>query len=147
MNYTLPFLLGVDGLSDKNLKKFNTVKKVQNPDWTPITSKYDFHGNRLNHLRADPVWASILAPIKQSEGGWSCGYVLIPQEFSQSMTVHEYDGSETCSIDFQKYGMQSIRAILDDNALTDSERIEKIKDVYTFIEAHKGIKSYIYVNS
>ncbi len=146
MNYTLPFLLGVDGLSDKDLDKFNKLKKREKSSWKPIKSKYDFHGDTLNHVRADPLWASILAPIKQSDEGWGCGYVLIPQEFSHSMTVDEYDGSESCSIDFQKYGMQSIRAILDDSALTDSERIEKIKAVYAFIETHKGITSFKYAS-
>jgi hypothetical protein len=156
MNYTVPFLLGVDGLSDKILKKFNTLKKQHNSNWVSIEDKYSIP----NTVRADPLWAKILPRADYLSGSdcaggckWDliCGhksrYVLIPVQFSQYMEIIHENEAETCYINFDKYIACAIRTILDDSTLTDSERIEKIKGVYAFIETHKGCASFKYASS
>lgn len=136
MESTVPFLLGVDGLRDNQLKKFNKFKKKQDPSWVDIQYCKEF--------RADPIWASIIPKSKGADqSSHDCRYVLIPTKFRNCITVHEYDGSEIGEINFHKYALDTIREILDNAALTDSERIEKIKEVYTFIASYKGDKPYI----
>jgi hypothetical protein len=120
----VPFLLGIDYLSETNLKKFNTLKKKENQE--PIKYRHEISMSQ----RADAAWAKIVSSSDTS----GCHYVLIPKMFTDYVDVHSYDGSERHSINYDKYGMDAIKKIIADGALTDGERIEKIIGVYTCIE-------------
>ena len=136
----MPFLLGTDTLYDTQLDKFVKLKKKNHDaDWVGIINRYSIPDS----VRADPLWAKVVRRAKPDDCGYICRYVLIPSQFSQYMDIIKYDGSETCRINFEKYGMGAIRKILDDVSLNDAERIEKIKGVYAFIEANKDMKPFI----
>lgn len=124
---TVPFLLGIDYVTDAYIKKYNTLKKKESQE--PIKSRYELSMSQ----RADPVWAKIV-PSSDSSGGH---YVLIPKVFIEYVNVHSYDGSERHTINYDKYGMDTIKKIIADGTLTDGERIEKIIGVYTFLEEQR----------
>ncbi len=122
---TIPYLLGKDQLKEGSLTKFNNLKKKENPDFVPL--KYVFQISTRPEVRADKLWSSVVPKEKE---GMSCSttrYVLVPLDMAPYVIIHEYDGTETYSIDYNKYGIKKIQEIL--VSTSDTDKISAIQDV------------------
>ncbi len=106
----VPFLLAVDGLSERILKKFNTLKREQDPAFLPLEHKWEI--NSRPGLRTDTLWSTLVPKGEACKDVWKTRYVLVPTEMAPYVTVDEYDGSESCHIDYNAYGVAKIKEIL-----------------------------------
>ena len=105
MEYNTPFLLGKDTLTDTEINKFIKLKKKgRDADWVGIINRYSIPDS----VRADPLWAKVVPRAKPNSDGAECRHVLIPSQFREYIDLIQYDGAETCRINFEKYGMGTI---------------------------------------
>ncbi len=107
---TIPYLLAKDNLNERILKKFNALKRQEEPQFVPI--KYAWELNSRPELRADTLWSQLVPKADKTMSLFTTRYVLIPIEMVPFVTIDEYDGGETHHIDYNKYGIKKIQTIL-----------------------------------
>jgi hypothetical protein len=130
----IPFLLAPMYISSDLVHKYNDLKTLEDPDFTPL----ELYGSTKKIQRADYLWASIMPPprtilIKNKSDAWDCRYVMIDEKYVPYVNISEYDGSETYSIDYNKYAMDKIKAIIEES-VWDQLKVLAIQEILEELE-------------
>ncbi len=122
---SIPYLLNIDGLDEKTLKKFNILKKTQDSTFVPLKHRWEIRSRP--EVRADTLWSSLVPHERESMSPYNLRYVLVPLEMAQYVDIREYDGTESYSVNYSKYGIQKIQEILANT--TDTDKLSAIQEV------------------
>ena len=130
----IPFLLAPMYISSDIVHKYNKFKTLEDPDFTPL----ELYGNTKKIQRADYLWASVMPPprtilIKNKSDAWDCRYVMIDEKYVPYVNISEYDGSETYTIDYNRYAIDKIKTILSET-VWDELKILAIQEIVDELE-------------
>jgi hypothetical protein len=130
----IPFLLAPMYISSDIVHKYNELKMLEDPGFTPL----ELYGSTKKIQRADYIWASIMPPprtilIKNKSDAWDCRYVMIDEKYVPYVNISEYDGSETYFIDYNKYAIDKIKVIMFDNIKND-DKILYVQEILEEVE-------------
>ena len=125
----IPFLLAPMYISSDIIKKYNKLKTLEDPDFKPL----ELYGSTKIIQRADYLWASVMPPpnilIKKKSDAWDCRYVMIDEKYVPYVNIIEYDGSETYSIDYNRYAMDKIKVIIMSVDIKNDDKILYIQEI------------------
>ena len=131
------FLLSPLYLSESIIEKYNSIKQTQDVNFKPIKQYLGIK----KEMRADIIWAKIMPSNKNKEqDSWDCRYIMIPEEYVPYVNIDEYDGSETCYIDYNKYCIDKITLIITDSTYTNDIKVDKIEELLNKIRENKKIE-------
>jgi hypothetical protein len=75
----------------------------------------------------------------KEQDSWDCRYIMIPEEYIPYVNIDEYDGSETCYIDYNKYGIDNITLIMSDSTYTNDIKVDKVQELLNTIRENKEV--------
>lgn len=130
----IPFLLAPMYISSDIVHKYNELKMLEDPEFKHL----ELYGNTKKIQRADYLWASIMPPpptilIKNKSDAWDCRYVMIDEKYVPYVNINEYDGSETYTIDYNKYAIDKIKTIMTET-VWDELKIMAIQEIVDELE-------------
>ena len=126
----IPFLLSPMYMSSDIVHKYNDLKMLEDPDFELL----EVNGSTRNIQRADYLWASVMPPprtilIKNKSDAWDCRYVMIDEKYVPYVNISEYDGSETYSIDYNKYAIDKIKVIIMSDDIKNDDKILYVQEI------------------
>ena len=130
----IPFLLAPMYISSDIIHRYNDLKTLEDPGFKPL----ELYGNSKKIQRADYLWASVMPPptilIKNKSDAWDCRYVMIDEKYVPYVNISEYDGSETYSIDYNRYAMDKIKVIIMSDDIKNDDKILYIQEILEEVE-------------
>jgi hypothetical protein len=131
----IPFLLAPMYISSDIVHRYNDLKTLEDPDFKPL----ELYGSTKKIQRADYLWASVMPPrcpilIKNKSDAWDCRYVMIDEKYVPYVNISEYDGSETYSIDYNKYAMDKIKVIIMSDDIKNDDKILYVQEILEEVE-------------
>ena len=130
----IPFLLAPMYMSSDIVHKYNELKTLEDPG----LKLFGLYDSTQKIQRADYLWASVMPPprtilIKNKSDAWDCRYVMIDEKYVPYVNISEYDGSETYSIDYNRYAMDKIKVIIEES-VWDQLKVLAIQEILEELE-------------
>jgi hypothetical protein len=111
--------------SDAARKLYIARMMERNPE-----GEYDEHMTLDYVLRHDPTLVEIYHELGAAFDGVCCKTTAtkIPKQFAKYYKIREYDGMEGIEIQYDKYLLGSVRTILNDESMTNDEKVRYLKE-------------------